>query len=188
MEMAALGGGFADPPIEAAYGFRAILNAMARPGTIERVAGAAPPAPLSPAAGCVALVLLDADVPVHLAGAHDCAAVRDWLRFHCVARFSAADQARFVIGTWAALGDLGQYPIGTPEYPDRSATLIVEMPELSNSGAVLRGPGIKDSAQLSLPETTGFAENARLFPLGLDFIFTAGDRVAALPRTTKVEG
>ena len=81
---------------------------------------------------------------------------------------------------------LPDFPVGTAAYPDRSATLIVESTELANEGAVLRGPGIRDQAALSLPETRAFQTNAAIFPLGLDFIFTCGDRLAALPRTTRV--
>jgi alpha-D-ribose 1-methylphosphonate 5-triphosphate synthase subunit PhnH len=50
----------------------------------------------------------------------------------------------------------------------------------------MRGPGIEDSALLSLPDTKAFQDNAQHFPLGLDFFFTCGDRLAGLPRTTKV--
>jgi len=60
------------------------------------------------------------------------------------------------------------------------------MPELSSHGATLSGPGIKDTASLSLPDCAAFQANAMLFPLGLDFIFTCADRLAALPRTTRV--
>ena len=81
---------------------------------------------------------------------------------------------------------LSSYPIGTPEYPDRSTTLIVECAELEAAGATLRGPGIKSEAALSLPETRAFQSNRALFPLGLDFIFTCGNRLAALPRSTEV--
>ncbi len=56
---------------------------------------------------------------------------------------------------------MSTYPIGTSEYPDRSANL-------------------------SLPETQAFQDNAALFPLGLDFFFTSGVRIAALLRSTKV--
>jgi alpha-D-ribose 1-methylphosphonate 5-triphosphate synthase subunit PhnH len=76
--------------------------------------------------------------------------------------------------------------LGTAEYPDRSATLIVECESLEAAGARLTGPGIRGEARLDLPETEAFFANARRFPLGLDFYFTAGDRVAALPRSTKV--
>lgn len=188
METASLGGGFADAPVDAARAFRACLNAMARPGRIETVAGAAPPAPLSVAAGVALLTLCDPETPVHLAGAHDCGAVRDWITFHTGAPFSGPAGAVFAVGSWAAVQPLDAYPIGTATYPDRSATLIVEMPGLTaEGGARLSGPGIRDSARLALPETAAFRRNAALFPLGLDFVFTAGDRLAALSRTTRVE-
>jgi len=81
---------------------------------------------------------------------------------------------------------LSSYSIGTPEYPDRSTTLIVECSELETAGATLRGPGIKSDAALSLPETRAFQANHGLFPLGLDFILTCSNRLAALPRSTEV--
>ncbi|MBD3764811.1 MAG: phosphonate C-P lyase system protein PhnH [Rhodobacterales bacterium] len=183
----ALSGGFADPPVQAARAFRAILSAMARPGTICDVAGAAPPAPLSVGAGVAILVLADGTTPVHLAPSHDTAAVRDWITFHTGAPLVGAGQAVFALGTWPALAPVDRFAIGTAEYPDRSATLIVEMPALSAQGARLTGPGIRETAQLSLPEVAAFAANRALFPLGFDVILTAGDRLAGLPRSTVVE-
>ncbi len=180
-----LEGGFAHPAPQAATAFRAIMSAMARPGRIEAVSGATPPAPLSPAAGAVLLTLCDADTPVHLAGDADCAPVRDWIRFHLGAPLTGPDRAMFAVGRWDAL-PLNRFAIGTSEYPDRSATLIVETDRLDAEGATLRGPGIRDTATLSLPETDAFRANRALFPLGLDFVFTCGDRLAALPRTTEV--
>jgi alpha-D-ribose 1-methylphosphonate 5-triphosphate synthase subunit PhnH len=73
-----------------------------------------------------------------------------------------------------------------PQYPDRSATLIIECDDLQNVGATLRGPGIQDTRSLSLPETGAFQQNAAQFPLGVDFLFCAGTRIAGLPRTTQV--
>ncbi|MEL6573729.1 MAG: phosphonate C-P lyase system protein PhnH [Pseudomonadota bacterium] len=187
MEAQTLEGGFATPAVDAAHAFRAIMGAMARPGLINSIQGAAPPAPVSVAAGTVLLTLCDPDTPVHLAGAHDCEAVRTWIAFHTGAPFASADRAMFAVGTWGALGDLNAYPIGTSEYPDRSSTLIVEMDAIASDGATLRGPGIKETATLSLPEIDAFQFNQALFPLGLDFIFTSGTDIAALPRTTEVQ-
>ena len=181
-----LTGGFDAPPIQSAQAFRSVMEAMARPGTIREVAGAAPPAPLSAAAGAVILTLCDTDTPVHLAGEADCDAVRAWLSFHTGAPITGPSDAMFALGTWDAFGPLSAYPIGTSQYPDRSATLIVETGRLEASGATLTGPGIRDSASLSLPELAAFQANRGLFPLGLDFIFTCGDRLAALPRSTEV--
>ena len=186
MEAHVLEGGFADPAIQSAMAFRAVMEAMARPGSLQEVSGAMPPAPLSPAAGAAILVLCDPDTPVHLAGTADCADVRAWIAFHTGAPLVSSADADFAIGTWSDLGDLSAYRIGTPEYPDRSATLIVEMQELTAEGVDLRGPGIRATAALSLPEKAAFQANRKQFPLGLDFIFTCGDALAALPRSTEV--
>ena len=186
MQAQVLEGGFAEPAIEAAHAFRHVMEAMARPGQIEEVTGATPPEPMSVAAGVVVLTLCDPETPIYLAGTLDCDAVRSWIAFHTGAPFTGPSHASFAIGTWEALGPLAAYPVGTPEYPDRSATLIVETAQLEAQGATLCGPGIKETAALSLPETAAFQTNAQMFPLGLDFIFTSGSRLAALPRSTEV--
>ncbi len=186
MQAQTLSGGFANPAHEAAHAFRGVMEAMARPGTLHEITGAAPPAPLSPAAGAVLLTLCDTDTPVYLAGAADCAEVRAWLAFHTGAPLAGPSHCMFALGTWEALLPLAAYPVGTSEYPDRSATLIVERPDLTASGATLTGPGIQHTAALSLPETDSFQANHALYPLGLDFLFTSGDRLAALPRSTEV--
>ncbi|MEL6551415.1 MAG: phosphonate C-P lyase system protein PhnH [Pseudomonadota bacterium] len=186
MQTNTLSGGFAEPAIDAAHAFRRVMEAMARPGTVQDISGALPPAPLSPAAGTVLLTLCDTDTPVHLAGATDCADVRHWLAFHTGAPLAAPSRCAFAVGAWEALAPLSPYPVGTSKYPDRSATLIVEVADLAASGATLSGPGIKDHAALSVPEIEAFQANAALFPRGLDFIFTCGNRLAALPRTTRV--
>ena len=182
-----LTGGFADPAVEAARAFRAILDAMARPGRIATLTGATAPAPASPALAAVLLTLADTTTPVHLAGGHDTSGLRDWLRFHTGAPLAGRGAAAFAVGTWDALLPLDDYAPGTAEYPDRSATLIVEVPHLAAEGARLSGPGIETAAHLSLPDIAAFRDNAARFPLGLDFILTCGDRLAALPRTTRVE-
>lgn len=185
MQASTLSGGFDDPATQSAHAFRSVMEAMARPGTIQDIHGAAPPAPLSPAMGAVLLTLCDTETPVYLAGDMDCEAARAWLAFHTGAPFVGPAQCMFAVGKWDALAPLAVYPIGTSEYPDRSATLIVECSELA-AGATLTGPGIKDQATLSLPELEAFQANRTLFPLGLDFIFTCGERLAALPRSTEV--
>lgn len=180
-------GGFADAPVDAAVAFRAILNALARPGTLSTLTGGMPPAPLSQAAGVLALTLFDATTPVHLAGGHDTPALRDWLVFHTGAPLVSARDASFAIGAWDALQPVTRFSPGAPDYPDRAATLIIEMPELAARGALLRGPGIRETAHLTLPETAAFQRNRVLFPMGFDAFLTCGDRLAGLPRSTQVE-
>ena len=181
-----LSGGFESPARDAANAFRAIFEAMARPGTIQRVAGSAAPG-LSPAAATVLLTLTDTTTPLHLAGGLDSLPLRRWIAFHSGAPAATAEQAAFALGRWPDLHPLSRFSIGQPAYPDRAATLIVEIDRLDNNGPRLTGPGIRDSIRLSLPETAAFQQNHDLFPLGFDVILTCGDRRAALPRSTIVK-
>jgi alpha-D-ribose 1-methylphosphonate 5-triphosphate synthase subunit PhnH len=187
-EAAYLSGGFADPPLEAARTFRAAMESMARPGTLQQVPGICPPTPLSQAAGALLLTLVDAETPLHLAGAADTRAVRDWIAFHTGAPLVPAEDCRFAVGTWPALWPVTRFDPGTADYPDRSATLLVEMAELRAAGIRLTGPGIETEAALNLPEVEAFAANHARYPLGVDFYFCAGRTIAALPRSTALEG
>ncbi len=184
--MSALTGGFTSPAPQAARAFRLALMALSRPGRIETVSGATGPAPLSAAAATLLLVLADRDTPIFLGAGHDGTDVREWIAFHIGAPLVPPEAAMLAVGTWPDL-PLSRFPIGLPDYPDRSATLIVESPAISAEGPRLTGPGIAGEARLSLPEVNAFRANRMLYPQGLDFFFTAGDRLAALPRSTQVE-
>ncbi|MCB4824291.1 phosphonate C-P lyase system protein PhnH [Roseicella aerolata] len=183
--------GFAEPVLDAQRCFRAVLEAMARPGRVQALpALPEAPAPLAPAAAAVLLTLADADTPVWLDAGEAAAA---WLRFHagCPIAASAAE-ATFALagGVPPALRDLSQ---GTEEEPHRSATLLVQVAALAEGGGWrLTGPGIEREHRLlaaGLPagfEAEWAANHAR-FPRGVDVILCAGDRLAALPRTTRLE-
>jgi alpha-D-ribose 1-methylphosphonate 5-triphosphate synthase subunit PhnH len=190
---ATLSGGFDDPARAAAHGFRALLGAMARPGVIEAAVGARPPAPMSAAAGLVALVLCDAGTPVWLAPDLAMSGVPDWLRFHCGAPI-VADRAHamFAFGRAGDLLPLTDWAQGDPEYPDRSATLVLALDAFEGAALTLTGPGIETAAHLPIGEdaaalAAALGANRAGFPLGVDLILTAGDRLAALPRTTRAE-
>lgn len=179
-------GGFGNPPVSAAHAFRAAMGAMARPGQLQEIAGVTPPEGVSVAAGSLLLTLCDPETGVYLAPDVDSEALRGWLAFHTGAPIVVAEQADFALGGWQELQPLSRFRIGTAEYPDRSATLIVEMGCLDVPNAVLNGPGIKDAARMQLPEFAAFQANAALYPLGLDFFFTSGSQIAALPRSTQI--
>ena len=182
----ALTGGFHDAPVDAARAFRALLEAMARPGRVQPISGATPPAPLSPAAGTALLTLTDSTTPLYLAPSHDTPALRDWIAFHCAAPLCAPQEAVFALGRWEDL-PLDRFPLGTPEYPDRAVTLIVEVAALTPVNARLSGPGIATVQEARLPEIAAFAANHTRFPLGFDCYFCAGAEIAALPRSSHVE-
>lgn len=185
--MTSLAGGFVDPAVQSAEGFRALLESMARPGRIHRVTGALPPAPIPVAAGVALLVLCDDTTSLHLASDFDTPAARDWITFHTGAPLVGANDAQFALGSWTGLQPVDRFAPGDPAWPDRSATLIVALPRLVNDGPWLTGPGIEQGIRLSLPETATFQANRALFPLGFDVILTCGDLMAALPRSTRVE-
>ena len=103
MQTQSLEGGFASPAIDASHAFRNLMEAMARPGMIQSITGAEPPAPLSGAAGAVLLTLCDAETPVYLAGEADCEAVRAWLAFHTGAPVTGPSHCMFALGTWQGI-------------------------------------------------------------------------------------
>lgn len=180
-------GGFADVSRDSARAFRAAMNAMAHPGRVFELSGAKPPAPLSTAAAGLLLVVADAGTPVFLAGAFNTDAIRGWITFHTGAPLTdTAEDAGFALGTWDALMPLSKWAMGSSEYPDRSATLIIEF-DGAGEAARLRGPGINTHQDCILPTITPFQENAAHFPLGLDFYFCQGSSLRALPRSTKPE-
>lgn len=189
-------GGFDTPVFDAQSVFRALMDAMARPGTVQAIAPrVSTPAPLGPVAAALALTLCDADTPVWLdpALAQDGAIAR-WLGFHAGAPVTddPATAAFALIGDGQSLGSFDRFARGTQDYPDRSATLIVQVPDLTDGPALaLTGPGIKQSATLApsgLPPrfTALWADNNALFPRGIDMVLAAPAAVAALPRTTRI--
>ncbi|SFJ35338.1 phosphonate C-P lyase system protein PhnH [Celeribacter neptunius] len=188
MQEQSLIGAFEAPPQDAARAFRAALEALARPGTIHEIKGGQAPAPVSEAAASLLLTLCDPETPLCLMGRHDTPEIRDWIAFQIGAPIVGPESAMFALGTWTALQPITNFLIGTPEYPDRSTTLIVEMEALSQDGATLAGPGIKETATLALPDIEPFQMNHALFPLGVDFYFTAGTQIAGLPRSTRISG
>ncbi|WP_435170989.1 phosphonate C-P lyase system protein PhnH [Falsirhodobacter sp. 1013] len=175
-------GGFIDPPRQSADAFRAALDAMARPGTRHAMGFAEAPAPLSAAAAVLVLTLTDTGTQVHLAGAHDTDAIRRWIGFHTGAPICDAAHAQFAIGTWDALHPLDRFGMGIAEYPDRSATLVVEIAGFGAATHRLTGPGIDGHLDAHVP-----GNRPTRFPLGLDLFLTCGDTLSALPRTTRLE-
>lgn len=182
--------GFADPVFGAQAAFRAVLAAMAVPGSLHQMGeGLVAPAPLDPATGAVLLTLVDGEAPLALDAA--AAPARDWLAFHCGARFVEDAQARFVLALDCP--DLMAPPAGTDEEPEASATVILQVAALGTGARFrLSGPGLREAAVLAvdgLPAdfASRWAANRARFPLGVDIVLCAGTTLAALPRSVTVE-
>lgn len=191
----AYAGAFTEPVFQSQAVFRAVMDAMARPGTIALLgASASPPAPLGAGAGAIALTLCDDGTPVWLSPALANSSVPSWLSFHTGAPLTdVKPEARFVfVDAGGIVPGFDQFALGTQEYPDRSATLVLEIASLEGGAElVATGPGIKHETILSpvgLPDIflTLWAENRALFPRGVDLILVAGAQVLCLPRTTKL--
>ena len=196
MEEMAIEGGFHDAVMQAQTNFRGLMDAMAQPGTIFRdLALPRPPAPLSPEAGAVALTLCDADTPIWLDPALSAEkAVTTWLGFHTgapvVDQPSAAHFA--LVSQPSELIALENFAQGSQSYPDRSATIILQVENLSHGGALrLSGPGIRDEAELaptSMPRhfLQQWAQNNERSPRGVDLVLVSRAGSACLPRTTRI--
>jgi alpha-D-ribose 1-methylphosphonate 5-triphosphate synthase subunit PhnH len=87
---------------------------------------------------------------------------------------------------------LKDFALSTAEFPERSSTLLIELPALSGGPNLeWRGPGIANAQRVSLQGLTAdfwlqWQTNQALFPQGVDIIFTCGSSVLGLPRTTSV--
>ena len=194
--VAELPGGFADKVLSAQSTFRSVMDAMARPGSIQRIASAAgtPPAMMRGTAA-IALTLFDHDTPIWLDSKMSATPdVGKWLKFHT----SAPVVADSSISSFALVGDpqnlpaLDRFAFGSSEYPDRSTTMILQVESL-NDGPVLelQGPGIDGAAVLraSIRPRDLFERlsiNAALFPRGIDVVLVHDDCIVAIPRTTQL--
>ena len=182
--------GFADPVVDAQACFRAVLAAMSRPGSRQRIAAAlTAPAPLGTAAAAVLLTLVDGDTSLHLQPAF--AEAADWVRFHCGSEpIATVADAGFVLAD--TLPDLTTLAQGSDEAPQDSATIILQVASLTEGAHyTLRGPGLQSTATLSvsgLPAdfAARWAANHALFPRGVDLILCAGDSLLALPRSLSI--
>ncbi|OPY94420.1 hypothetical protein A5906_13960 [Bradyrhizobium sacchari] len=187
---------FRDPVHDSQSAFRRLLRALSRPGTPVSLPGPAEaPEPMGGPLAAIALTLADADCPIWLDPALSTERVRRYLHFHTNAPQLADPRAAAI----ALIGDAGWLPglngfhPGDAPYPDRSTTLILQLPALTGGSTVrLSGPGIETTtslAPLGLPNWfwPAWHENAARYPLGVDIFLTDDRAVVGLPRSTNVE-
>lgn len=187
--------GLADPVQDSQAIFRTILAALSEPGRVFDVAMTAPTDGLGigPAALAALLTLTDGDTPLWIGDSAVGGALAAYLRFHTgapiVADRGAAQFALLSGGDWR----LDQFNPGTEDFPDQSATLIIEVDALAEGGPIaLSGPGIPDHRHVTvqgLPADFGaqWLANHAQFPCGVDVIFACGARLMGLPRTVSLK-
>jgi len=192
VDLRRLGAGFPDLVLDGQAAFRELLSAMSRPGEIRRLeAGIEAPAGLEPAAAILCLALCDGDTPVWLPEALRLGPAGAYLRFHCGAPLAAAPgEAAFAVLSGAP-GEPGllDFDPGLDRYPDRSATVILQVEALERGPRMrLEGPGIdgfRTVAPAGLPTEfwADWAQNHAGYPLGVDVVLASGRSVLALPRS-----
>src|SRR3954451_16556257 len=106
--VAELPAGFADKVLSAQSTFRSVMDAMARPGSIQRIASASgTPAAMMRGTAAIALTLFDHDTPIWLDPRMSATAdVAKWLKFHT----SAPVIAESSIASFALIGDPENLP------------------------------------------------------------------------------
>jgi len=196
IDLSRLTPGFSDPVQRSQQTFRAVLDAMAHPGRIVTTDNTlSPPRPLNLASAAVCLTLLDfettlwTDLQSHAKGT-------GWLRFHCgCSVVTDPSEAVFALITRSdTMPILNKFKTGSDESPESSTTLIIQAAGLSSTDGIrLTGPGIETFSTLKVEGLTKrFWQDRQsqfdMFPLGVDIIFTCENRLAALPRTSRVEG
>jgi alpha-D-ribose 1-methylphosphonate 5-triphosphate synthase subunit PhnH len=184
--------GLADGVHDSQQAFRAVLDALARPGQVRRIGSALPDVALGGAMARLLLSLSDDETPVWWQRAD--AVLQHWLRFHTGA--TVAEQPE--VASFAVFTDLGQglalsnFAAGTAAAPEFSVTLLIELPGLEGGPALeWRGPGIETVQSVGLQGLlfefwAQWQANHATFPQGVDIVFTCGEDALGLPRTTRV--
>ena len=194
--VAELPAGFADKVLSAQSTFRSVMDAMARPGSVQRIAAVSgTPSTMMRGTAAIALTLFDHDTPIWLdEGMSATPDAARWLKFHTNAPVIADPS----VSSFALIGDsknlpaLDRFAFGSNEYPDRSTTLILQVDSLNEGPAFeLRGPGIDGIAILraSIQPHDLFEQlaiNVALFPRGIDVVLVHDDTIVAIPRTTRL--
>lgn len=185
--------GLQDPVLDQQAVFRAVMQALAEPGlTVPAGAVAGESSPLGPVARAIALSLLDFEVQFHLSPS--LASAESDITFHTGSRCAArSDEAEFAfLDLRHDALDLASFAQGTPDYPDRSTTLVLRVESFAEGNPLtLAGPGIPGTricriAGLPTDFAAQWGANAARSPLGVDLIFTTSEAVLGLPRSTRI--
>lgn len=189
-----LSAGFDQPIEQSQSAFRLVLKALSEPGVIVALRDGPTWGALNAASTSVLLTLADQETPLQLCAALKSQQVLTNIRFHTGAPL-ATRQQDIQLAVWddqLQPADLSALPHGTEVSPELGATLVVQIAALEGSNLLqLSGPGIEKLRHIApqLPPVlrSYLLERPQRFPLGLDIILTCGERLMALPRTTRVE-
>ena len=166
--------------------FRAVLDALARPGVVQQL----PAGPDVPAALLPVLALADLDTRVAVL-AED-GGWAEAVTTATTAPITGLPTARLVtaLRTFAA-GEPAAIGAGSAAAPEDGALVVLAVPALDGGTPItLRGPGIATArtvAPQAVPADLLAARAATTFPAGFDLLLVdPGGRLLGIPRSTRV--
>jgi len=186
-----------DEVFDAQQHYRLLLDSMARPGKINRLAApiGAVPEGINEASVLTAFALLNADTsfcPLASNGKE----IGDYLLLNTSSHPLPHTQADYIfLPGKGESRQIAELRVGSLSYPEEGATLVVDTEEISPdplSGAVefiLKGPGVEGEKkvyvrglQIDLPVRV--REQNLEFPLGIDMILTdKHNHIICIPRS-----
>ena len=196
--VAELPAGFADKVLSAQSTFRSVMDAMARPGSVQRIAPRpARRPPMMRGTAAIALTLFDHDTPIWLDA--PMSATPDVAQMAQVPHQRAGDRGFRRSASFALVGD--------PRDAAGARSLRVRQQRISGSFDDADPAGRKPDAtgppsSCAAPASTArrccgpsiqpqdlferLAVNAALFPRGIDVVLVHDDAIVAIPRTTRL--
>lgn len=187
--------GFSSETTDTQVVFRKLLEAMAHPGSIQRLdLELEYPDNLHAASAGILLTLLDFETTLW-SDLENASNEIQWIKFHTGAPYvHMKNQASFALVTdYDNLKDPELFNQGTIESPDHSATVIIQTRGIDHDGRIrLTGPGIETETYLRLKGIrelflTRRSRMNRNYPLGIDMIFSDANHFVSIPRTTRME-
>lgn len=179
--------------------FRAILDCMARPGKINNIADVDLNVPnqINKASALIGFTLLSSESKFFVVENNE--AINGYLTANTLAHPSDINFADFVfLNGNINENELELIKTGQLEYPEDSATVVVDLDQVSDQNMpdsipiVISGPGVVDLKTLFIKGTSkkilldliGLNEE---FPLGVDIILTDREgHILCIPRTSHV--
>jgi len=183
---------FCHPVADTQRAFRRIFKAMSEPGVTVSLPSLPAWGKTSVAATAILMTMVDRETPLWIDEKLCDEALLNNLRFHTGAPITDRTDAPFVLLHAKTTADIARFSPGENVSPEKSRTVIIDVSGLSGGLAMrLRGPGLMEPRAIApqLPESVlkYLRNRGHSCPQGLDLIFTCGENMMALPRTTDVE-
>ena len=190
---------FSDKPADSQATFRHILTSMSEPGVISTLTASGDFGNMPASMAAIGQTLADATTSIYLSPSllvnND---TIDNIKFYIESSITdKKEKSDFAFINYddleSSYKSFDNFSQGNHEYPELSATIIVGVDSFEAGQKIkMTGPGIEVERIMQLGNVSSdfleyLVNRAPKFPLGLDFIFTCGNKILCLPKTTKLE-